>query len=82
VFDFLSCPGRSSQEFEAGLHRRIIVKTSNIDTYAQLIPAIMLNQAVDDLFQCHTVQRIIHLLFTHDSYFALLITFPSLFIMQ
>jgi len=66
MLNFLSCPRCSSQKFEAGLHRGIAVKTPDIDMRAQLVPAIILNQAVNDFLQCYSVQRIINLLFTHD----------------
>ena len=47
------------------------VKTVDVYALAQFVPAVKLNQAVDDLFQSHTVHWVADLLFTHGMGFVL-----------
>ena len=49
VFNLLPCPRRFSEELQAGLHRRIVLETPNIDAFAQFVPAEVLNQVIHDL---------------------------------
>ena len=67
IFHLLACPEGLTQECEAGLYRRITAETPDVDTFAQLAPAIPFNQASQDLLKGDAVQWILRLLLTHIS---------------
>lgn len=51
-----------AQEFQAGFNARLPIKTADIDPSAEFIPAIVIDQLVQQIFQRDAVQRIIGLL--------------------
>ena len=57
-FHFLPRPGSLAQECEAGLHRRIILETTDWDSTPHFVPAMPLNKLIDDVFQGDAVQGI------------------------
>lgn len=59
VFDFFSCPGGSPEEFQTRRDARIDLKAANIDQLSELLPAVPLDERVDDRGEGDTVQRIV-----------------------
>ena len=58
VLDFFARPRGLAQKREAGFHRGIELKAPDGNAPPHLIPAMALNQLVDDGFQSDAVQRI------------------------
>lgn len=65
LFDLRSRPRGPSQELQAGLDARVIIKASDIDDLPQLLPPMMLHQLVQHHFQGDTVKWIFMLLVAH-----------------
>lgn len=55
-FHLCACPWRAAQELQAGLHARLAPKAIDVDAAAQLVPAIVLDQAGKQGFQGNAVQ--------------------------
>lgn len=55
IFYFSPRPGRFTQEFEAGLYRRVADKAIDPDLVSQLIPSVGLYELCDDFFKCYSV---------------------------
>ena len=56
-----------AEEFEAGFNARLPVEEADINPPTQLVPAIMVEQLVQQLFERNSVQWIIGL-FVHANY--------------
>ena len=61
----LSGPGRLPQKLQAGLHRRIISEAIDINSSAQLLPAIAINKAYHHFLKSDAVQRVVGLFIGH-----------------
>jgi hypothetical protein len=66
LFDLRSRPRCPSQELQAGLDARIIIKASDIDDLPHFLPPMMLRQLGKHHFQRDTVKRIFMLLVAHS----------------
>ncbi len=65
VLDFCSRPRCFAQKLQAGGNRRVAGETADVYAHAQLLPAVVFNQAGHDFLEGDTVQRVVGLLFTH-----------------
>lgn len=55
LFYLSSCPGRFTQEFEAGLYGRVADEAIDPDLVSQFIPTVGVYELCDDLFKCYSV---------------------------
>jgi hypothetical protein len=60
-----SGPGSLSQKGQAGFHARVALKAPDIDDAAHFLPAVVVYQIGQYLFQSNAVQRIVWLCFSH-----------------
>jgi hypothetical protein len=58
VFNFLSCPGRFTQERQTGLYARIELETPDRDAPPHLAPTMPLDKLIDNVLQRDAVQGI------------------------
>jgi len=58
VFNFLSCPGRFTQERQTGLDARIELETPDRDAPPHLAPTMPLDKLIDNVLQRDAVQGI------------------------
>lgn len=65
LFNLRSRPRRPSQEMQAGLDARVIIKAPDIDDLPHFLPPMMLYQLSKHHFQRDTVKRIFVLLVAH-----------------
>jgi len=65
LFDLRSRPRGPSQELQAGLDARVIIKTSDIDDLPHFLPSMMFHQLGKHHFKRDTVKRILMLLVAH-----------------
>ena len=65
LFNLRSRPGGPSQELQAGLDARVIIKASDINDLPHFLPPMMLHQPGKHHFQRDTVKRIFLLLIVH-----------------
>jgi len=65
LFDLRSRPRGPSQELQAGLDARVIIKASDIDDLPHFLPPMMLHQLGKHHFKRDTVKRIFMLLVAH-----------------
>lgn len=50
-----ACPRRFPQKFKARLHAWVVSETIDFNVDAQLLPAVIIHQELNDGFQCFTV---------------------------
>lgn len=58
LFYLGSCPGRFTEEFEAGLYRRVADETIDPDLVTQFIPAEGIDEVNEDFFERKAMKRI------------------------
>ena len=63
----LSCPRRPAEKFQARCDARVVVEAADIDPVTQALPAIEIDQLVQQLFQRHPMQGIVFLRIVHRS---------------
>src|SRR5690606_6296716 len=56
VFHFLPRPRRLSEELQAGAHARVHLEAADIDDHPELLPAVMIHERDDHLFQGDSVE--------------------------
>ena len=57
-FDFSPRPGGPAQKLQTGFNTRIEVKTPHFDFVAEFLPAVVINQLLEDCLKCQAVQRV------------------------
>jgi hypothetical protein len=65
LFDFRSRPRSPSQELQAGLYARFIIKASDIDDLPHFLPTMMFHQLSKHHFKRDTVKRVFMLSVAH-----------------
>lgn len=66
LLDLLPRPGCLAQEFEAGLHRGIALEAVDIDPAGKGVPAVVLDESCDDLFEGDAMEWVVDLFVMHD----------------
>jgi hypothetical protein len=67
IFHLFSCPRCSAQKFKARLNAWFVIKTLYIDFFAEIFPAVIINQIFQYRLQRFAMQRIIGLLFHNQN---------------
>ena len=57
-FDLGPGPGGLAQELQAGFNTRIKVKTPHLDAAPEFLPAVVVNQLLEDCLECQAMQRV------------------------
>lgn len=63
LFNFFPCPFLFSEKLKTGIDGGVMGKTPDIDPFSKSFPAIFIDQVLKDVYQSHTMKRVVGLCF-------------------